>query len=270
MDAIKDPPVPLIEVSGLRIKIGTPSIEAVKGIDFSIHPGEIIGLAGESGSGKSVTAMSLTRLLPVAARPMYSGCLSLKDMPGNLLELPERRLRRIRGRRIGYIFQEPSTSFNPLFTIESHLKEVLKVNKENPAAIPGAIHAALEEVGIPADKEHLLAYPGAFSGGMLQRAAIACALLAKPDLLVADEPTTALDTTTQKRIMDLLVRLNRDHGMAILMISHDLGVLKEITTRLLVMRQGILVESGPTNEILVAPKHDYTRHLIDTAPKLRL
>ena len=133
-----------------------------------------------------------------------------------------------------------------------------------------ALRETDEEVGIPADREHLRAYPGAFSGGMLQRTAIACALLAKPDLLVADEPTTALDTTTQKRIVDLLARLNSDNGMAILIISHDLGLLKEITSRLLIMRDGLLVESGPTRDILEAPKHDYTRHLINTAPKLRL
>jgi microcin C transport system ATP-binding protein len=188
----------------------------------------------------------------------------------NVLEYREHRLRSIRGKRIGYIFQEPSTSFNPLFTIEAHLHEAHQVATGQRKRDHSAISRALEEVGIPADSEHLKAWPGSFSGGMLQRAAIACALLAKPDLLIADEPTTALDTTTQKRIMNLIGRLNKDHGMAVLFISHDLGLLKECSTRLMVMRKGEIVETGETTELIQNPKHEYTRHLLEKAPKLRL
>jgi ABC-type dipeptide/oligopeptide/nickel transport system ATPase component len=261
---------PLLSVRDLQVSLGHPRIEAVRGVSFSIQPGEILGLAGESGSGKSVASLSLTRLLPGTARARYGGSVQLAGVPGNLLTLNERRLRRLRGRRIACIFQEPSSSFNPVHTIGTHFAEVLRVR-----GVPASEHRermlrALEEVEISPDREHLDAYPGNFSGGMLQRAAIACSLLGSPDLLLADEPTTALDTTTQKRITDLLVRLNRQTGMSILFISHDLGLLKQFTRRLLVMRQGTIVESGPTESLLQKPAHPYTRELLAALPKLRL
>jgi ABC-type dipeptide/oligopeptide/nickel transport system ATPase component len=262
--------VPLLSVEGLRVDLGWPRVEAVRGIDFSIHKGEILALAGESGSGKSVTAFALTRLLPQQARPEYGGQVTLSGAADNLLALSEKRLRRIRGSGIGYIFQEPSASFNPVYTIRSHMMEILKVRGVPANRAENEIKAALEEVGILADKTHLDAWPGDFSGGMLQRAAIACALLGEPSLLIADEPTTALDASTQKRIVGLLKRLNEERAMAILFISHDLGLLKDIASRILVMKEGQIVEEGPTQEILMNPKAPYTRTLLESLPRLRL
>ena len=265
-----DGPQPLVTVSGLGVSLGRPRTVVVEKVGFSIHDHEIVGIAGESGSGKSVTALSLARLLPSAARARYAGVVRLRNGPDNLLQAGERTLRRIRGRRLGYNFQEPSASFNPVFTIRDHLSEILKT-----AGIPAQDHRervsrALEEVGLPSNKSTLRAYPGDFSGGMLQRTAIACALLGSPDLLIADEPTTALDTLTQRKIVDLLLRLNQEKGMAVLFISHDLGLLKEVCSQLLVMREGAVVESGKTSEILAHPEHSYTRDLLRDLPKLRL
>ena len=242
----------------------------MKGVSFAVRPGEILGLAGESGSGKSVTALSLTRLLPSRAAPVWRGDVRMEGQSGNLLTLSPRALRKIRGRRIGYIFQEPSSSFNPLFTIGDHLAEVLRLNGIPAGARPAAMENALSEVGIVSDRETLRAYPGDFSGGMLQRAAVACALLGSPHLLVADEPTTALDTSTQKRVVDLIARINRHRGMAVLFISHDLALLRQVAARILVMHEGRIVEEGPSGPLLENPTHPYTRRLVGAIPRLRL
>ncbi len=259
---------PLLSVENLRVSLGSPSREVVSGVGFSIPRGSIVGLAGESGSGKSITALALTRLLPPAAGATCSGKVRLEGVGKNLLELPPRELRRIRGNRIAYIFQEPSASFNPVFTIGHQLEEVLRHSGVSSAGRKTRLAAAMEEVGLEPSRENLSSHPASFSGGMLQRLAIACALAAGPDLLIADEPTTALDTSTQKRIMDLLLRLNREHGMAILFISHNLGLLKDAADRLLVMRLGELVEEGPTAGLIGQPRHAYTRSLIEAVPKL--
>lgn len=260
---------PLVRIRNLSIRIGRPQVEAVKGISFDIHHGEVLGLAGESGSGKSVSAMALTRLLPKAARPQVSGCVSLSGESGNLLQLGGARLRKVRSNRIAYVFQEPSSSFNPAYSIRNHLEEVL-----NGAGVPkperdGAIGKAFEQVGITPTKDHLESYPGDFSGGMLQRMAIACALAPQPDLLIADEPSTALDTTSQKRIVDLLQGLNQQANMAILFISHDLALLKQIAGRLLVMQDGEIVEEGHPEKLLYDPSHPYTRRLVAAIPRLQ-
>lgn len=263
-------PAPLLAVSGLTVSLGHPQAAVVREVGFSIHDHEIAGIAGESGSGKSVTALSLARLLPPAARARYAGEVRLRGIPGNLLQSGQRTLRRIRGKRLGYIFQEPSASFNPVFTIRDHLSEILKAANVPTCRHQERIARALQEVGLPADEATLRAYPGDFSGGMLQRTAIACALLGDPDLLVADEPTTALDTLTQRKIVDLLLRLNHEKGMAVLFISHDLGLLKEMCSQLLVMQAGAVVESGKSADILARPQHPYTRNLLRDLPKLRL
>ncbi|MEX0326008.1 MAG: ABC transporter ATP-binding protein [Puniceicoccaceae bacterium] len=270
MEEPASPENTLLSVDKLCISIGQPAVEAVRGIRFAINRGEILGLAGESGSGKSVTALSLTRLLPPSASPGYSGEVELNGVPGNLLEMTESRLRQIRGPRIAYVFQEPSSSFNPVFSIRSHLEEILKLQGVGGKPRLAAIRQAMEEVGIEPSQENLEAYPGSFSGGMLQRMAIACALLYKPDLLIADEPTTALDTSTQKRIVELLMQLNREHNMAILFISHNLGLLKQLAGRLLVMKSGEIVESGKADAVLRSPRHAYTRELVRSIPKLKL
>lgn len=261
---------PLLRIRDLSIRIGSPQVEAVKGISFDIRHGEVLGLAGESGSGKSVSAMALTRLLPKPAHPRVSGTVSLTGETGNLLQLGGARLRKIRSSRIAYVFQEPSSSFNPAYSIRNHLEEILNGAGIRKAERNGAIRNAFEQVGITPTEDHLQSYPGDFSGGMLQRMAIACALAPKPDLLIADEPSTALDTTSQKRIVDLLQALNKQGGMAILFISHDLALLKQIAGRLLVMQDGEIVEEGTAGKILYQPAHPYTRRLVAAIPKLQI
>jgi ABC-type glutathione transport system ATPase component len=269
MADVPSPTPALLRVRDLEINIGQPPVKAVRGIEFDLNPGEILGLAGESGSGKSVTAMALARLLPASATPTYKGSVRLKGVEGNLLDLGELALRRVRGSRIAYVFQEPSSSFNPVYTIESHLNEILKLAGKPSRERTGAINQALEEVGIKPDRNNLRSYPSAFSGGMLQRLAIACALVAQPDILVADEPTTALDTSTQKRIVELLMNLNREHGMAILFISHNLGLLKQVAGNLLIMKEGEIVETGKADDVLYHPQQPYTRNLVSCIPKLK-
>ncbi len=260
----------LLTVDSLCVQLGNPAVEAVKQISFAINRGEILGMAGESGSGKSVSALSLTRLLPVSANPSYSGVARLYGIEKNLLSMSSRELATVRGGRIGYVFQEPSSSFNPVYTIKEHLLEVVALQGVSRGDRSRAISDALESVGIPATETNLRAYPGDFSGGMLQRLAIACALIPKPDLLIADEPTTALDTTTQKRIVELLRKLNEDLGMAILFISHDLALLKQIAPKLIVMKDGVIVEQGSSSEVLYNPVHPYTQSLVEAIPKLEL
>lgn len=260
----------LLTVDSLCVQLGNPAVEAVKQISFAINRGEILGMAGESGSGKSVSALSLTRLLPVSANPSYSGVARLYGIEKNLLSMSSRELATVRGGRIGYVFQEPSSSFNPVYTIKEHLLEVVALHGVSRRDRSKAINVALESVGIPATETNLRAYPGDFSGGMLQRLAIACALIPEPDLLIADEPTTALDTTTQKRIVELLRKLNEDLGMAILFISHDLALLKQIAPRIIVMKDGVIVEQGSSSEVLYHPVHPYTQSLVEAIPKLKL
>lgn len=264
----------LISVENLDIHIGRPAVHAVKGISFLIKPGEILGLAGESGSGKSVTAHALTRLLPASASPLYNGCVRLKGHQKNLLTMKTGSIRSIRGDRIGYVFQEPSASFNPLFSIQSQLDEILRLSGDGRNRSKSQrlekIRESMSQVGVEPTNENLSAMPGAFSGGMLQRMAIAGAISQNPELLVADEPTTALDTSTQKRIVELLSRLNRDNGMAILFISHNLALLKELADRVLVMQQGEIVEQGLTSEVLNNPQHPYTQRLVKAIPKLHI
>lgn len=264
----------LVSVNGLDIQIGQPSVHAVKGISFQIGPGEILGLAGESGSGKSVTAHALTRLLPSSAAPEYKGEVRFKDIDQNLLKLPASRIREIRGKRVAYVFQEPSASFNPLFSIKSQMDEIIRLGpdggKLGRQERLDSIRNAMQQVGVSPSDENLEAMPGAFSGGMLQRMAIAGAIAQNPELLVADEPTTALDTSTQKRIVDLLRRLNREKSMAILFISHNLALLKQLADRILVMQEGEIVEQGESSAVLERPQHAYTRRLVEAIPKLRV
>lgn len=262
---------PLLKVADLAVQIGHPPVKAVQGISFSLARSEILGLAGESGSGKSVTALALSRLIPPAARPAYQGTVRLKGTGHNLLRSPPRLLRQLRRQRLRYIFQEPSASFHPLFTIGNQLIEAIRISTGlRGQAARNRAAEALAEVGIEPTKTIFKAFPAMFSGGMLQRLAIATAICSQPDLLIADEPTTALDTTTQKRIIDLLQNLNQRHHMAILFISHDLGLLHQICHRLLVMQSGHLVESGSAATVLHHPSHPYTRSLVKAIPRLRL
>jgi microcin C transport system ATP-binding protein len=254
----------LLEVQGLRVAFGGK--EVVRGIDFQIAPGEKVALVGESGSGKTVTALSLLRLLPEAAASGSARFVG-SDGPSDLLSLSERELRGIRGRDIAMIFQEPMTALNPLFTIGDQTTEVLelKLGLDRGAALARAVEL-LGDTGIQQPQERVQAFPHQLSGGQRQRAMIAMALACQPKLLLADEPTTALDVALRGQILDLLDGLQRQHGMAVLMITHDLNLVRRFASRVVVMENGYIVEQGPVAEVFARPQHPYTRSLIDSRP----
>ncbi|WP_374326684.1 ABC transporter ATP-binding protein [Paracoccus pantotrophus] len=246
----------MIQTSRLSVEIGAHEI--LRGLDLQLPPGRITGLAGESGSGKSMAALAIMGLLPEGMRA--EGRVDLDGR--NLLDLPERELCRIRGKRIGMIFQEPMTALNPLMTIGDQVAEVLRIHQglDRKTALERA-RDRLDRVGLAAPRFPLTLYPHELSGGQRQRVAIALAIALRPDLLIADEPTTALDVTTQARILDLLKGLVRDEGMALLLITHDLAVVAGIADRVTVMQQGRIVEEGPTETVFREQAHPYTRAL---------
>jgi len=243
-----------------------PATRAVNHVSFSIGKGETVALVGESGSGKSVSALSIMQLLAYPSAMHPSGEIFFEGR--DLLKLGERAMREIRGARISMIFQEPMTSLNPLHTIEKQVGEVLRehrgLGREETRARTLAL---LERVGIQNPAERLDAYPHQLSGGQRQRVMIAMALANEPDLLIADEPTTALDVTIQAQILALLKELQRELGMAMLLITHDLGIVRKMAQRVYVMRQGRIVEEAPVEQIFTAPKHSYTQHLLAAEPK---
>ncbi|WP_068804499.1 ABC transporter ATP-binding protein [Thauera phenolivorans] len=261
------PPVgaPLLEVSRLSVSIDTAAgeVRPVEGVGFSIAAGETFALLGESGCGKSMTALAVTRLLPDGGR-IAAGEVRLGGE--DLLRLPEAAMRGVRGGRIGMIFQEPSTSLNPVMTVGAQIGEVLALHGGDDASIAARSLALLEAVGIPDPARRLGEYPFQFSGGMKQRVMIAIALAGSPELLVADEPTTALDVTIQAQVLDLLARLQAEHGMGMLLITHDLGVVARMAHRVGVMYAGELVETGPREAFFAAPLHPYSRKLFDALP----
>lgn len=258
----------LLEVSGLTVRFadGDQEVEAVRGIDFSLNSGEILALVGESGSGKSASALALTGLLPPPPRCRVGGRVEFNGR--ELMGREERELRRIRGSGIAYIFQEPSAAMNPVFTIGYQLREMIRLHRPGVADRDGLAIEVLAEVGIREPASRLKSFPSELSGGMLQRVMIAVALLGRPRLLVADEPTTALDATVQRQIIDLLARLREEHGMAILLITHNFGIIEGFADRVAVMYRGRIVETGETGRILREPHHPYTRALIDCIPRL--
>lgn len=261
----------LLSVENLRITFtpaDRPAVEAVKGVSFQLAPGQTLAIVGESGSGKSVTSMALTRLLPEPPARYESGRIFLKGR--DVLSLPEPELRRIRGKEIAYIFQDPMTSLNPVFTIRSQIAETLRLHRPDlgKSSYDDEIIYWLDQVGIVNPAARLRAYPHELSGGMQQRVMIAMALAARPSLLVADEPTTALDATVQKQIIELLARLQREHRMAILLITHNFHILPGLAHHVVVMFRGKIVEQGPTEEVLSNPQHPYSRALIDCVPKI--
>ena len=265
----------LLRISDLAVKFrGTPDgALAVKGIDLAIGRGEVVAIVGESGSGKSVTAKSIMRLVEYMGAEIVGGRAALSEKSGgsiDLLTLDETRMQGLRGDRIAMIFQEPMTSLNPVLTIGQQLSEVVvKHRKIGRAEADGIALNALQQVRIPEPERRLRQYPHELSGGMRQRVMIAMAILCKPDLLIADEPTTALDVTVQAEILELLKVIQRETGMAILLITHDMGVVAEIADKVVVMLKGEVVESGEIHAIFNAPKHEYTRRLLDAAPKLQ-
>jgi ABC-type dipeptide/oligopeptide/nickel transport system ATPase component len=261
--------MPLLEVSHLRIgfrdwsgKITT----AVEDVNFTLERGAGLAVVGESGSGKSVTALALTKLLPEPPAVIESGTVKLEGQ--DVLQLTGSALQQIRGRRIGYIFQEPASALNPVYTVESQIGEVLRLHRPDVADVRREIVALLDEVGITRTEERLRSYPHELSGGMQQRVMIAMALAARPDVLIADEPTTALDVTIQAQIMDLLARLKQSRGMALMLITHNFGIIRKVADEVVVMLRGKVVEQGPVEEILGNPQHAYTKALIACVPKL--
>ncbi|MEH3086521.1 MAG: dipeptide ABC transporter ATP-binding protein [Xylophilus ampelinus] len=257
----------LLAVRGLRVGFGGQ--EVVHGVDFTLRPGEKLALVGESGSGKTVTALSLLRLVPDAD---YAGSALLAggaEHAGvrDLLALPERELRGVRGREIAMIFQEPMTAFNPLYTVGEQIAEVVQL-KLGLARADAALLAIqlLAETGIPEPERRARSHPHQLSGGQRQRAMIAMALACKPRLLLADEPTTALDVTLRGQILELLDRLQRSHGMAVLLITHDLQLVRRFADRVAVMERGRIVEQGDVAEVFASPRHPYTRRLMDSRP----
>jgi len=268
---------PLLDVQNLRISFAGKSV--VHGIDFSIAPGEKLALVGESGSGKTVTALSLLRLAQNAAvngKAVFAGVDAAEraasgappKAPVDLLSLSEQSLRGIRGRDIAMIFQEPMTALNPLYSVGDQIAEVLELHKSltRTEAMQGAIQL-LADTGIPEPARRAMAFPHQLSGGQRQRAMIAMALACQPRLLLADEPTTALDVTLRGQILDLLGELQQRNGMAVLLITHDLNLVRKFADRVAVMENGRIVEQGAVAEVFARPQHPYTRKLIDSKPR---
>ncbi|MBI5799469.1 MAG: ABC transporter ATP-binding protein [Verrucomicrobia bacterium] len=262
--------MPLLEVQNLRAYFHTRNgvVRAVDGVSFSVEKGETLGIVGESGSGKSVTCYSLMGLIPKPPGRIESGIARFDG--ADLLAMSEAELNKIRGKRIAMIFQDPMTSLNPYLRIEEQLIEPLLIHENLPRAeaVKRAIRA-LEEVGVPDAARRIRSHPQEFSGGMRQRVMIAMALITQPDLLIADEPTTALDVTVQAQILDLIARLQRERGMAVIWVSHDLGVVAGFCRRVLVMYAGRVVESGRVEDIFARPLHPYNRALQRSIPALQ-
>jgi ABC-type dipeptide/oligopeptide/nickel transport system ATPase component len=235
-------------------------VDAVRDVSFDVAPGEIVGIVGESGSGKSVTARAILGLVRRPGR-VTGGSVHFGDT--DLLALPESRLRAVRGRQISMIFQDPRSALNPLFTVGDQLLTVMRAHGNRGGR--KRAEELLRDTEIPAAARRLEQYPHELSGGMRQRVMIAMALANEPRLLIADEPTTALDVTVQAQILDLLGRLNEREGMSILFISHSLDVVAELAARVLVFRDGELIESGPCSELFASPQHPYTQTLLEAA-----
>ena len=256
-----------MEIKNLQLEFGSgdQAVRSVDGVSFSIGAGETLGLVGESGSGKSVTALSIARLLPIPPAYYPAGQILLNGQ--DVLQASKGDLRKLRGGVVSYIFQEPGTSLNPVFRVGRQIKESLKLHRPQMATDAEVVRL-LKLVGIPAAESRLRNYPHEMSGGMQQRVMIALALASEPKLLVADEPTTALDVTIQAQILDLLRELKARLGMSMLLITHNLGIVGQMADRVAVMYAGQIVEMAQTAELLRRPLHPYTQALIYSVPKL--
>lgn len=264
-----DGAAPVLDVRGLKTVFRTRGgeIHAVNSVSFHLKRGEVLGVVGESGSGKSVTMMSLIGLLPSPPAEIRGGEVMLGDR--DLLKIAPEDLRQVRGAKVGFVFQDPMTSLNPVFTIGMQIMEPLRehMGMDKRQAEARAVEL-LELVGIPDAKKRLKSYPHQFSGGMRQRVMIAIALACNPDVLIADEPTTALDVTIQAQILELVKELRQKLGMAIIWITHDLGVIAAVADRVMVMYGGQVAEHGPVKELFAHPRHPYTRALLKTIPSI--
>jgi len=258
----------LLEVENLNVSFHSRDgvNEAVKGISFNLEKGKTLAIVGESGSGKSVTSMALTKLLPPEPQCQVSGVARLNGK--SLLDLPEKEMRRVRGKEIAYIFQEPSTSLNPYFKVGSQIAEALKYHRDDVADIGKEVIHLLDQVGIRDPENRAEDYPHQMSGGMKQRVMIAIALACRPNILVADEPTTALDVTIEAQIINLLMDLRRRLEMSIILITHNFGIVDGFADDIAVMFSGEIVEAGPAEKVLAHPQHPYTQALIKCIPKI--
>ena len=260
------PAEPMLSVRHLRVEFNTRrgTLVAIDDVSFDIAPGEVLGVVGESGAGKSITGMAVIGLLEPPGR-IAGGEILLEGK--RIDNLPAEAMRRIRGRRIGAIFQDPLTSLNPLYTIGAQIIETIQAHLPmNAQQARARAIELLAEVGISAPERRIDHYPHQFSGGMRQRVVIALALCANPTLIIADEPTTALDVSIQAQIIQLLKRLGREHGMAVMLVTHDMGVIAETADRVAVMYAGRIVEIGPVQEVIHSPQHPYTAGLMGSIP----
>lgn len=267
-------PQPLLELRNLTTVFPTRRglVRAVDGLDLTVREGEKMGIVGESGSGKSVTLLSILRLVPHPGRIVAGDVLFRGE---SLLAKSPTEMRRVRGRQIAMIFQDPMTTLNPVFRVGEQIREALRIHglvdgkgrRRKRAEIERVIQV-LDDVGIPYPEENLHRYPHEFSGGMQQRVIIAIALSCEPQLLLADEPTTALDVTIQAQIMDLLEKINRERGMGIILVTHNLGVVAEFCDTIAIMYAGQIMEKGTTEEVTTDPRHPYTRGLLRCLPRI--
>ncbi len=275
MAETKDNKEPILEVHDLRTLFDTDEgeVAAVDGVSWTVRRGRTTALVGESGCGKSVTALSIMRLLPTPPARIAAGRVLLRDgsdrPPTDLLALPDRQMRRVRGNRVAMIFQEPMSSLNPVFTVGDQIAEAVELHQhlKRKEAFETAV-AMLDKVGIAAPRQRAREYPHQLSGGMRQRVMIAIALSCNPSVLIADEPTTALDVTVQAQILDLLKALQRETGMSIVIITHDLGVVAQIADDVCVMYAGKIVERSKVKELFKNPLHPYTRGLLRSRPQV--
>ena len=263
---------PILEVDNLSVGFGRGAhrVAVTREVGFQLGRGEILALVGESGCGKSLSCLALTRLLPPGAA-IFSGSIRFRDRARrvrDLAVLSARELRRVRGGGIAYIFQEPASSLNPVFRIGDQIAEVIRLHRPGVDEVYGEVERLLTEVGIPDPARRMRSFPHELSGGMQQRVMIAMALAGEPELLIADEPTTALDVTIQAQILELLDALRRKNGMAVILVTHNLGIVAELADRVAVMYGGMIVETGPTGELLRHPAHPYTRALLEAVPHL--
>ncbi|MEM9445820.1 MAG: ABC transporter ATP-binding protein [Verrucomicrobiota bacterium] len=261
-------PKTLLKVDDLKIDFhnGNETTQAVKGISFTLEEEKVLAVVGESGSGKSVTAMAITRLLPPEPQCQVDGDIIFREL--DVLSASNKQLQNIRGKEIAYIFQEPGASLNPVFTVGSQISEVIKLHRPEVNDIHAEVVRVLDLVGIRDAEKRIKSYPHELSGGMQQRVMIAMALACHPKILIADEPTTALDVTIQKQIIDLLKELQKKLNMSILLITHNFGIIKNFADEVIVMFRGKIVESGATHDVLNHPQHPYTKALIDCIPRM--